>query len=163
MENTQGSTEYLTREFMEAAEKLNPEEKRFFIELMQLIDADPETGEDLADAAELEASGYNLRKAEGRAAFLEHLRALQAARKAQQEECTHTLAEGLPEFTGKPAQAIYNTVLHWIEQNKLESDFSHWVSKQDRITEGPAEMYALMLRYYTQKTRTEATVDPLPF
>lgn len=64
------------RQFLDAARKLTPEEMDFMIDLMQLVDADPLKSEARATFAEQQAGRYKLRTAEGRASFLEALRAV---------------------------------------------------------------------------------------
>lgn len=64
------------RAFLDAARKLTPEEMDFMLELMQLVEADPLKSEARATFAEQQAGNYRLRTAEGRASFLEALRAV---------------------------------------------------------------------------------------
>lgn len=64
------------RQFLDAAMKLTPAEMDFMIELMQTVDADPLKSEARAEFAEQQASRYKLRTAEGRALFLEALKAV---------------------------------------------------------------------------------------
>ena len=64
------------RAFLDAAMQLNPEEMAFMLELMQTVDADPLKSEARAAFAEQQASRYKLRTAEGRALFLEALKAV---------------------------------------------------------------------------------------
>lgn len=63
------------RAFLDAARKLTPEEMDFMLELMQLVEADPLKSEARATFAEQQAGNYKLRTAEGRASFLEAMRA----------------------------------------------------------------------------------------
>lgn len=64
------------RAFLDAARKLTPDEMDFMLELMQTVDADPLKSEARADFAEQQAGRYRLHTAEGRASFLEALRAV---------------------------------------------------------------------------------------
>ena len=63
------------RAFLDAARQLTPEEMDFMLELMQLVEADPLKSEARATFAEQQAGNYKLRTAEGRASFLEAMRA----------------------------------------------------------------------------------------
>ena len=64
------------RQFLDAARQLTPEEMGFLLDMMQLVKTDPLKEKARATAAEQLASRYKLRTAEGRASFLEALRAV---------------------------------------------------------------------------------------
>ena len=64
------------RQFLDAIIKLDDEQRAFLLEFMQLADADPEKQEARAQLAEQMATKEVIRTAEGRASFLEALRAV---------------------------------------------------------------------------------------
>jgi len=64
------------RRLVDAALELTPEELKFMIEVMKIVDSAPEKSDARADFAEQHARNYSLRTAEGRKSFLDALRSL---------------------------------------------------------------------------------------